>query len=179
MIFRKRVAWFLMLTAVLLTVTACRKKSKAEPDPVQELLDTIEALETETEYPSEKKIWDAADDTLAGWAESFDVEHVVSAAYVIQGEEREEFAVTDKNRIRELFEALDEVTVTEKTDGYAPEEGDIFTFEMDDGETVSIGFCLSCFTWERIIYETQNTDRLWEVAEAIINSGERITESSS
>ncbi len=167
----------LVLTLVVLCVSGCRKKTKTDPEPpALGLLDTIEALETETEYPAEKKIWDAADETLPVWAGQFDEKNVRSASYTIQGEQKEEYTVTDKAQIRELFDALDEVTVTEKADGYARDEGDIFTFEMNDGSRISIGFCLSCFTWNRELYETQNTDRLWEEVQTIMDSAEKVTE---
>lgn len=164
---RKRILFG--LTALLMLVLAgCSGKKRPQDPPVQE-----EMVETETEYVPERPIWQVMGSEAQDWAEQFDPEKVESLTYEILGESREEYTLVDSQAILSYFNALDQITVSEKAEGYASDAGDIFHFKMKDGSQVTVEFCLSCFSMDRSLYETQNAEELWDLTSQLINADDQ------
>ena len=130
-------------------------------------------VETETEYVPERPIWQVMGSDVQVWAEQFDPEKVDVLTYSILGESREEFTILDSERILSFFDAINQITVAERAEGYAADAGDVFCFTMKDGEEVTIEFCLSCVVTDRVLYETQNAEALWDLTGTLIEEPEQ------
>lgn len=163
---RKSLRMLILLTAFLLSGCSGEKK---QPDPPAE----PEMIETETEYVPERPIWQVMGSETEDWASRFEPESVKRLTYEILGESREEYSIEDSQAILSFFNALNQITVSEKAEGYASDAGDIFRFEMKDGSQITVEFCLSCFSMDRSLYETQNAEELWDLTSQLMNTGDQ------
>ena len=44
---------------------------------------------------------------------------------------------------------------------------------MKDGSEITVEFCLSCFSMDRSLYETQNAEELWDLTSQLMNTGDQ------
>ena len=154
--------FFFLMTGFCLS--GCRKKA---PVPAADP-EVFETLETETEWYRERPVWELLGEDVMQWAAGFSVSEVKDLKYTINGEESEDYLVTDEGTIQDFFDALNMILVTGQAEGYASETGDVFCFEMKDGTSVAVEFCLSALAVDRDLYEIYDADRLWELTGLLI-----------
>ena len=127
---------------------------EAETEPV------TEAFTEEMEFRSIREVLDG--ETLT-WADSFNADDADRMVYTNLGETPAEYEVKDRALIVEFYNAIMELTVAGLADTYVQDAGDTYDFYMKDGSSVRFSFCMGSLLLGDQIYETDQSDRLWEL----------------
>ena len=143
---------------------------KQTEDMTEEMTESVteavtEAVTEEMEFRSIREV--LGEDTLR-WAETFNAAEVKKMIYTSCGEEKIEYVVTDPAQISAFYVALMDLTVAGLADNFIFDPGDTYDFYTKDGQVINFGFSMGSFLSEGKIYETDHSDRLWELTGELI-----------
>ena len=172
----------LILAACVLVLSGCKGRKGEHAEQVQPPLasrteDQTEGLtedmtelltEAMTEEMAFRSIREVLDADVLSWAESFDAKEVDKLVYTILGEEKIEYEVTEPERIASFYVALMDLTVAGMADTYSQDPGDTYDFFMKDGSVIRFAFNMGCYVVGGNAYETDHSDRLWELTGQLI-----------
>ena len=154
-------------------VAAAAGSGKDAPDDTEaetafsteEMEEMTEMLTEEMDFRSIREVFD--EETLA-WAESFSAENVDRMVYTILGEARTEYEVKEPEKIVSFYVAIMDLTVGGRTDTFIQDAGDTYEFYSKDGNVTRFEFNMGCYVTDGKIYETDHSDRLWELTGELI-----------
>ena len=144
-----------------------------ETDSIEDLTETeTEVFEPASEMMTEemdfRSIREVLDEDTLSWAESFNADNIEKMVYTILGETKTEYEVADAEKIVPFYVAIMDLTVGGLADTFIQDAGDTYDFYIKDGRVIRFEFNMGCFVSDGKIYETDNSDRLWELTGELI-----------
>ena len=141
-----------------LSETSGNGMMESETETASELI--TEAVTEEMEY---RNILEVLDEDTLSWVEAFDETKTDRLVYTIWGEEKEEYTITDPDKIRAFFDALTQLEVAGTVELYASDAGDTFDFYSDADNFRRFSFLMGSVEIDGVYYETDNADGLWDL----------------
>lgn len=114
---------------------------------------------------SGRSIFTYYDQETQEFAKNFNEDEIISAFYQKNYETAEEYMIQeDKEQIRQLFDALSEITVVGETDEMASGYDDVFIFTLPTAQAFTFQFNMHHLVIGDTCYEVEGAEDLWKLA---------------
>lgn len=161
-----RISAVIAFTAALsLPFTACTRQ---QPIPSAQPAGTV----TEAPAPAANAagpIWTLLGSEAQQFAADFSTDNVLFLTCTVIDETSNDYTTFDDEKIRGVFDALNAVQITGKTDESILDSGHTFAFTLLDGSEITVPFEGDHLVAGKTAFTTAGTDALWAQAQLIVD----------